>query len=258
MQLKGNTISFNGINSSRYGLYLCSVGGGGEERDFGVTRSIEAENGTIKAITEDTKTIEIQLVKLSSTTYDPIPMSEEDLEEISHWLFSPEEYKPLMVDHQARVYYGVFVGGSIWQNGAKHGYLTLQFQLDSNHAYGVLQNNDYRVNGTREVKVTSKHNIGKYNEIDIEIELANGQNSITIENLTTGQRLEIRNLPSDVHHILIQNERLKHIKDVDNPSRNMRPYFNKVFIHLTYGVNNIRITGVGKVRFISQAKLTLI
>ena len=258
MQLKGNTISFNGINSSRYGLYLCSVGGGGEERDFGVTRSIEAENGTIKAITEDTKTIEIQLVKLSSTTYDPIPMSEEDLEEISHWLFSPEEYKPLMVDHQARVYYGVFVGGSIWQNGAKHGYLTLQFQLDSNHAYGVLQNNDYRVNGTREVKVTSKHNIGKYNEIDIEIELANGQNSITIENLTTGQRLEIRNLPSDVHRILIQNERLKHIKDVDNPSRNMRPYFNKVFIHLTYGVNNIRISGVGKVRFISQAKLTLI
>ena len=258
MQLKGNTISFNGINSSRYGLYLCSVGGGGEERDFGVTRSIEAENGTIKAITEDTKTIEIQLVKLSSTTYDPIPMSEEDLEEISHWLFSPEEYKPLMVDHQARVYYGVFVGGSIWQNGAKHGYLTLQFQLDSNHAYGVLQNNDYRVNGTREVKVTSKHNIGKYNEIDIEIELANGQNSITIENLTTGQRLEIRNLPSDVHHILIQNEKLKHIKDVDNPSRNMRPYFNKVFVHLTYGVNNIRITGVGKVRFISQAKLTLI
>ena len=98
----------------------------------------------------------------------------------------------------------------------------------------------------------------QYNEIDIEIELANGQNSITIENLTTGQRLEIRNLPSDVHHILIQNERLKHIKDVDNPSRNMRPYFNKVFIHLTYGVNNIRITGVGKVRFISQAKLTLI
>ena len=257
MQLKGNTISFNGINSSRYGLYLCSVGGGGEERSFGVTRSIEAENGSIKAITEDTKTIEIQLVKLSNTTYDPIPISEEDLEEISHWLFSPEEYKPLMVDHQARVYYGVFVDGSIWQNGARHGYLTLQFQLDSNHAYGVLQNNDYRVNGTREVKVTSKHNIGKYNEIDIEIELKSG-NSITIENLTTGQRLEIKNLPSDVNHILIQNERLKHIKNVDNPSQNMRPYFNKVFIHLAYGVNNIKIVGVGKVRFISQAKLTLI
>ena len=258
MQLKGNTISFNGINSSRYGLYLCSVGGGGEERSFGVTRSIEAENGSIKAITEDTKTIEIQLVKLSNKTYDPIPMSEEDLDEISHWLFSPEEYKPLMVDNQARVYYGVFVDGSIWQNGARHGYLTLQFQLDSNHAYGVLQNNDFRVKGSREVKVTSKHNIGKYNEIDIEIELKSG-NSITIENLTTGQRLEIRNLPSDVNHILIQNERLKHIKDVDNPSRNMRPYFNKVFIHLSYGINNIKITSDdAKVRLISQAKLTLI
>ena len=67
MQLKGNTISFNGINSSRYGLYLCSVGGGGEERSFGVTRSIEAENGSIKAITEDTKTIEIQNMMLANT-----------------------------------------------------------------------------------------------------------------------------------------------------------------------------------------------
>ena len=185
-------------------------------------------------------------------------MSDEDLDEISHWLFSPEEYKPLMVDNQAKVCYGIFVDGSIWQNGARHGYITLQFQLDSNHAYGVLQNNDFRVKGSREVKVTSKHNIGKYNEIDIEIELKSG-NSITIENLTTGQRLEIRNLPSDVNHILIQNERLKHIKDVDNPSRNMRPYFNKVFIHLSYGINNIKITGDdAKVRLISQAKLTLI
>ena len=137
MQLKGSTISFNGINSSRYGLYLCSVGGD-EERSFGISRSIEAENGSIKSITEETKTIEIQLVKLGGKFYDPMPLTNEELEDISHWLFSPEEYKPLMVDNQSKVYYGMFVDGSIWQNGAKHGYLTLQFQLDSGHGYSVF------------------------------------------------------------------------------------------------------------------------
>ena len=257
MQLKGSTISFNGINSSRYGLYLCSVGGN-EERSFGISRSIEAENGSIKSITEETKTIEIQLVKLGGKFYDPMPLTNEELEDISHWLFSPEEYKPLMVDNQSKVYYGMFVDGSIWQNGAKHGYLTLQFQLDSGHGYSVLQNTDVRVNGTRTVTLNSRHTVGKYYEIDIEIELANNESALTIENLTTGQKLTLKNVPQECRHIRIYNDKLKHIANVDNPSQNMRPYFNKEFIHLSYGTNTVKITGVGKVRFISQAKLTFI
>lgn len=257
MQLKGRTITFNGINSSRYGLYLCSVGGD-DTRSFGVTRSIEGENGTIKSIKEEVKTIEIQLVKLGGSFKDPIPLTDEDLEAISHWLFSPDEYKPLTVDNKSVVYYGMFVDGSIWQNGANQGYLTLQFQMDSGHGYSVVQNTDIRVNGTRNITLNSRHTIGRYSEIDIEIELGNNQNSLVIENLTTGQKLELKNLPSECRHIRVYNEGLKHIANVSNPSQNLRPYFNKEFIHLAYGTNNIRITGVGKVRFISQAKLTLI
>lgn len=257
MQLRGSTISFNGVNSSRYGLYLCSIDGDGT-RSFGVTRSVEGENGTIKSISEEVKTIEIQLVKLGGSFNDPTPLTDEDLEKISHWLFSPQEYKPLMVDNKSVVYYGMFVDGSIWQNGANQGYLTLQFQMDSGHGYSVVQNTDIRVNGTRNITLNSKHTVGRYSEIDIEIELANNQTSLVIENLTTGQKLELKNLPSDCKHIRVYNEGLKHVANVANPSQNLRPYFNKEFIHLAYGTNNIRITGIGKVRFISQAKLTFI
>ena len=67
----------------------------------------------------------------------------------------------------------------------------------------------------------------------------------------------LKNLPNDCQHIYVYNEGVKHISNVNNKSQNLRPYFNKEFIHLAYGVNNIKITGVGKVRFISQAKVLL-
>ena len=44
---------------------------------------------------------------------------------------------------------------------------------------------------------------------------------------------------------------------VDNKSQNLRGNFNKVFIHLAYGTNQITLKGVGTVRFISQGKLLL-
>ena len=127
--------------------------------------------------------------------------------------------------------------------------------------YGIYRNGEYFRNLAKNMNM-SLQEFGEYvelhPEIDIEIELANNQNSLVIENLTTGQKLELKNLPNDCKHIRVYNEGLKHVANVSNPSQNLRPYFNKEFIHLAYGTNNIKITGVGKVRFISQAKLTLI
>ena len=255
MQLSGSTISFNGINSSRYGLYLCSTENT-RERDYGVDRSIEKENGVIKSISTTEKVINLQLVKLDKYN-NPLPISEDELFEINRWLFSPQTYKPLIVDQKQIVYYGMFVKGLVWQNEAEQGYLTLEFELNGSHGYSVLQNSDFRVNGTRHITLNSKHNYNQYNEVDIEIKLANNQNNITIENLTTGQTMTLTNLPQDCRHIYIYNEGVKHISNVNNKTQNLRPYFNKEFIHLSYGVNNIKITGVGKVRFISQAKVLL-
>ena len=48
-----------------------------------------------------------------------------NLSRISHWLFSPTEYKPLIVDQNSVVYYGMFVSGEIWQNEYDKGVILL-------------------------------------------------------------------------------------------------------------------------------------
>ena len=256
MQFRGTTITFNGINSSRYGLYLCNVDGGTDyyTRQFGSERSISKEGGTVKSIEHNTPTIDLQLVKLGNSQR-PMSISKDELAKISHWLFSPEEYKPLIVDQNSVVYYGMFVKGEIWQNEYDKGYLTLSFELNADHAYTILQNSDFRVNGTRNVTINSRHTYGKYNEVDIEIQLANGQTSFEIQNKTTGQTMKLTNL--NCTHIYIYNDGIKHIENVDNKSQNLRGNFNKVFIHLAYGTNQLTLKGVGTVRFISQGKLLL-
>ena len=257
MQLRGDTITFNGINSSKFGLYLCTVDGGVDyySRKFGTERSITSESGVIKTIEGNKETLDLQLVKLDNK-YKPMPLRDDELEEISRWLFSPQEYKPLMVDNKGVVYYGIFTSGDIWQNEYDKGYLTLKFELNTDHAYSVLQNSTFRVNGTKQIQLTSRHTYSQYNEIDIELKIASGS-SFTIFNRTTGQRMELKNLPSECTHIYIYNEGVKHIENMDDKEQNLRPYFNKVFIHLAYGVNNITIQGQGIVRFISQGKVLL-
>ena len=255
LQFRGTTITFNGINSSRYGLYLCNVDGDFYTRQFGTERSIAKENGTIQKIEDSTPTISIQLVKMDNKN-KPMPISKDELSRISHWLFSPTEYKPLIVDQNSVVYYGMFVSGEIWQNEHDKGYLTLDFELNANHAYTILQNSDFRVNGERKVTVNSGNTYGLYNEVDIEIKLANGQTGFTIINNTTGQTMTLSGL-SNCTHIYIYNDGIKHIENVDNKSQNLRGNFNKVFIHLAYGTNQITLKGVGTVRFISQGKLLL-
>ena len=150
----------------------------------------------------------------------------------------------------------MFVGGQIWQNECNQGYLTLQFQLNSGHAYTTQQNSVYRVNGTKTINLHSKHNYELYNKIDIEIELASG-NSFTIENLSSGQKMTLTNIPSDTKHIRIYNEDMEQIIDLDNPTKLIRGCFNKVFIHLVNGDNEIKITGNGIVKFISQGKVII-
>lgn len=254
MQFRGTTISFNGVNSTRYNLYLCNVGNG-LDRQLGTGRSFSMEDGNLISVDDDNPTFDIQLVKLNKHG-DPSPITDTELFEIKRWLYSPKDFKPLMIDRQPTVYYGMFVGGQIWQNECNQGYLTLQFQLNSGHAYTTQQNSVYRVNGTKTINLRSKHNYELYNKIDIEIELTSG-NSFTIENLSSGQTMTLTNIPSDTKHIRIYNEDMEQIIDLDNPTKLIRGCFNKVFIHLVNGDNEIKITGNGIVKFISQGKVII-
>lgn len=254
MQFKGTTISFNGVNSTKYGLYLCNVGQG-LDRQMGVNRSFTMENGNLISVTDDSPTFDIQLIKLDKHS-DPAPITDADLFEIKRWLYSPKDFKPLIIDRQPVVYYGMFVQGQIWQNECSQGYLTLQFKLDSGHAYTTRQSSVYRVNGTKEITLHSKHNYEVFNKIDIVIEIISG-NSFIIENKSSGQVMELKNIPSECKNIRIYNEGMEQIVDLDDPTRLLRSCFNKVFIHLVNGDNEVVIKGNGIVQFISQGKIII-
>lgn len=260
-QLRGMTITYNGICSERFGLYLCDVGNTNRSRSFGAKQILETEEGVndtpiFKKLKKSVQSFDIQLVKLSKNRM-PLPITEDELFEINRWLFSPSEYKPLIVDKQDIVYYGVFTEGNSWQNESDEGYLTLKFQMDSPYGYSTIQNSDCRVKGEKTIILTSKHNAQKYNEVDIEFLLDEGQTQLIIENLTTGQRMEFDNLDDSCRHVYVYNEGIKHVISKTNPNVNMLPKFNRVFIRLAYGSNNIKIYGSGRVRFISQAKILL-
>ena len=254
MQFRWTTISFNGINSTRYGLYLCNVVNG-LDRQLGTGRSFTMEGSNLISVDDDNPTFDIQLVKLDKHN-DPAPITEKDLFEIKKWLFATKEFKPLIIDQQSIVYYGMFVNGQIWQNECNQGYLTLQFQLNAGHAYTTQQNSVFKVNGTREITVRSKHNYEVFSKIDIEIELAGG-NSFTVENMSSGQKMVLSNIPSGTTRIRIYNEDMEQIVDLDNPTKLLRQCFNKVFLHLVNGDNKIRITGNGTVKFINQGKILI-
>ena len=57
--------------------------------------------------------------------------------------------------------------------------------------------------------------------------------------------------------LYVYNDGMKHAISKTNPEVNLRKKFNRVFIHLVYGKNVIRIRGNGQVRFISQAKVLI-
>lgn len=256
----GWTITFNGINSSRFGLYLCTSSNK-QSRTIGVEQSVETEESEsdvkiFKKLKKSTPTVQLELVKIDKNA-EPLPISENDMFEINRWLFSPEEYKPLMIDQKNVVYYGVFIKGSINQNEIREGYLTLEFQLSAPYGYSVLQNSNVQVNGDKTVILKSKHNACTYNEIDIEFKLNEGEDSISIENQTTGQVMTFQNLDDTCRHVYVYNEGMKHVVSKTNPEANLRNNFNKVFIHLAYGDNIVKIKGRGQVRFISQAKVLI-
>ena len=69
--------------------------------------------------------------------------------------------------------------------------------------------------------------------------------------------MTLTNIPSDTKHIRIYNEDMEQIIDLDNPTKLIRGCFNKVFIHLVNGDNEIKITGNGIVKFISQGKVII-
>ena len=205
---------------------------------------------------------------LDEETRVPHILTQEQIFEINRWLFQ-EEYKPFSVyntfnnpqqDSGAEswrdmIYYVAFTSATKYNIYNGKGYITFEMRLDSPCAYSrVIEHNEV-VSGNKTFTVSNKSNVGKYIYPDIEFILTSGT-SFSIENVTTGELMEITGLSSNAH-IYCYNEGFKYIVDINNPNTNPRVGFNKQWLRYVYGENQLVVRGYGTVKLFHQNKIAI-
>ena len=247
----------------------------------------------IDSISPTTQSFDIIISKLDSYG-NPLSITRDDLEQLTTWLFMPTDYKefiPLtegdlrkkqitkiaissnedsvneddkyiivnLFDRQPDEnirYYGIFTDGTqTYLNKMSQGYITLTLEIDSNHAYLDEIVNTYQVSGEKTITIESRGNIKEYCYPDIEFNV-NGV-SFTIENLTTGDKVQFSNLDSKSKNGIIYGDGIMTVISKTDATVNMREKSNKKFLRLKHGTNQIKITGDGTFTISFQPRISL-
>ena len=267
MQLRTNDFQFDGKKLSELEIQggkfvVVNTSESNKTRKIGLTRSLTTEEGivgnkTITGINETVLTITIIISKFDYNN-EPTTITDNDLKILTTWLFSPVNYKELTaLDEEADIiYYGMFTDGEqTYLNKLNQGYITLTFELDSNHAYGREVQYIKEVNGTLEINIPFEDNIRDYYYPDIEFNVTG--NSFTIKNITMNETMEFTNLDDSCRHGIIYGDGIMTMVNVTDKEFNLRKKSNKKFIRLQNGNNKIQITGNGTFTIKVQPKISL-
>ena len=267
MQLRTNDFQFDGKKLSELEIQggkfvVVNTSESNKTRKIGLTRSLTTEEGivgnkTITGIDETVLTITIIISKFDYNN-EPTTITDNDLKALTTWLFSPVNYKELIaLDEEADIiYYGMFTDGEqTYLNKLNQGYITLTFELDSNHAYGREVPYVKTVNGIVEFNIPFEDNIRDYYYPDIEFNVIG--NSFSIKNVTMDETMEFTDLNDSCRHGIIYGDGIMTMISVTNNEVNLRQKSNKKFIRLQNGDNMIQITGNGTFTIKVQPKISL-
>ena len=261
MQLRTDDFRFDNRKLSDFGFKVVNVENSTNTRKIGLTRTLTTVDGVvgnkvIESITETQAQITITISKFIEEKISPI--TDEDLKQITTWLFKPTDYKELIaIDEESNIiYYGMFIDGEqTCVTDDNRGYITLTFMLDSNHAYGEQVEYVKAVNGTVEFNIHFEDNVRNYYYPDIEFDVTG--DSFTIKNTTMNEIMEFTALDSTCQHGIIYGDGIMTMVSVTNNEVNLRQKSNKKFIRLQNGDNMIQITGNGTFTIKVQPKISL-
>lgn len=259
-QFNNLRFSFDGIRGEEFGLYLVNTGE--EGKIFGLQRSVgmtevSYARYSLESVQTSNPVFKLRLFK-ASPKLEPEPFTEEELDRINTWLFSSQEFKPLIcTDNPDVVYYGMFVAGNLWHNSRGEGYIDLDFQLCTPHAFGAVQKIIKFVNGAETFEITCNDNVNGYCLPDVEFHLDEGQTSLTIKNNTTNQQMSFFDLNNECKDVYVFNDGIQFAKSLNNAEINMRQKSNNDFLKLIYGNNKITITGHGVVIIYVQPRIVI-
>lgn len=261
MQLRTDDFRFDNRNLSDFGFKVVNVENSANTRKIGLTRTLTTVDGVvgnkvIESISETQAQFTIVITKFNGNKIAPI--TDEDLKQITTWLFKPTDYKELIaIDEESNIiYYGMFIDGEqTYVTDDNRGYITLTFMLDSNHAYGEQVEYVKAVNGTVEFNIHFEDNVRNYYYPDIEFDVTG--DSFIIKNTTMNETMSFTGLDSTCQHGIIYGDGIMTMVSVTNNEVNLRQKSNKKFIRLQNGDNMIQITGNGTFTIKVQPKISL-
>lgn len=245
MQLRTDDFRFDNRNLSDFGFKVVNVQNSTNTRKIGLARTLTTEDGVIgnKVIQSIAETQGQFTIVISKFNEDKIaPITDEDLKQITTWLFSPIDYKELIaIDEESNIiYYGMFIDGEqTYVTDDNRGYITLTFMLDSNHAYGQEVKYVKAVNGTVEFNITLENNVGNYYYPDIEFNVTG--NSFTIENTTMNETMSFTSLDSSCQKGIIYGDGMMTMVSLSNNKVNPKAAPKRI-LRMMVGVSSIMYT----------------
>lgn len=256
-QFDNEIIVFNGCNlSERLGFNSYSIKNTSDKL-YGITRSIDVQdsiNGSIYMTGfKNTRAIlDIELARVDRYG-NTAELTDEEMDDLARILFGAEDG---ILEVNGLLYYGVFVDGTSWRNGANHGYICLKYELLDPYAYSPILNSYNEIIDNEIITINNNTNVEEYTHLDVLI-TQQGTTPIEIRNLSTGESVKINNLELD-EEIEIDSEG-REIFSKTNPSKNVFKDFeyNKYFPRLKYGRNRIKIIGTCTIIFRHQEKMFL-
>lgn len=168
--------------------------------------------------------------------------------EIGKWLIH-EDYKLFQTaDDLGKYYYVIATEASEFELYNNKGFITITFRNNSPYAWSPVYVSDYDLSTnvtTKIIEMDNLSNINKNYRPKIEIQLVDGETNVQLKNLSNGgQIMKFEGLNPN-ERVSIDNE--NEVIQSDIPLSNPFLKFNRNFLELVYGTNQIEVTGKCKI-----------
>lgn len=247
--------SFNGRNSTEFGIFNVNVGSGMLEEVFTPTRNIKE----VKVAGNDKpyhQGIEYEPLEFDLTFAFKNKFDRDTLRKVARWL-STDYYKPLSFsEHPEKIFYAMFINASdLVHTGADQGYIKLSVRCDSPYSYSsymidpVIDLSANVAGGTTvyfenlgDTICRPEMNIVKVGNGDISIiNLLNNNIEFKFTGLINNEEVYVNNERKQINTSLLNTYRFNN--------------FNNNFLELLpYTISQLKVTGNCKIQFRYQFK----
>ena len=271
-QFKEMGFTFNGEESRDKGFYIVNVTDSDQhENEIGLKKSIqEVDNNnitkTFTGIKYNEFSFTIDVMKMEqrpskseedAIIYRPLPMTEDDIQELNIWLMKPNDYKQFISDQNTGIIYYVIFTEMREKVIGRYNYVTLTMRLNGGFAYSTTQYDTvHYVRGEETIPIETASTVDEYIYPDIEITMTGGT-EVKIRNDNLNEEMILTGLV-DGYTYICYNEGIKHIKCVEDEKANLRKNFNKVWLRLDgYAYNTLTVTGNCDIKIYFQNRLAI-